>query len=125
MNGLSPSKGPGTTKAFDLTPTDRGQLLARACQQASGWSASGSYSDIPSVERALWTNHPAIKASVIVSVLIVAALVTLTPNGRSPETLPIVGLVTALLMSITGGFAYSSSLLENSNEIYARWLESR
>lgn len=82
-------------------------------------------SDIPRVEQALRTNPPAIKTLVIVSVLIVAALITLTPNGRSQELLPITGLVAALLMSITGGFAYSSSLLENSNAIYARWLERR
>ena len=53
------------------------------------------------------------------------ALITLTPNGRSPGSLPIVGLVTALLTSITGGMAYSASVLRNSGELYARWLERR
>jgi hypothetical protein len=39
--------------------------------------------------------------------------------------LPIIGLIAAALMSITGGMAYSSSLLKNSGELYARWLERR
>lgn len=82
-------------------------------------------SDVLRVEQALRTNRSAIKTSVIVSVLIVAALITLTPNGRSPGSLPIVGLVTALLTSITGGMAYSASVLRNSGELYARWLERR
>jgi high-affinity Fe2+/Pb2+ permease len=62
---------------------------------------------------------------VIVSVLIVAALILSTPEGKSQELLPIIGLIAAALVSITGGMAYSASLLKNSGELYARWLERR
>jgi hypothetical protein len=82
-------------------------------------------SDIPRVEQALRINPGAIKGSVVVSLLIVAALILFMPAGKSPELLPIVGLVAAALMSITGGMAYSASILKNSAELYARWLPPR
>ncbi|WP_406638237.1 hypothetical protein [Pseudarthrobacter quantipunctorum] len=82
-------------------------------------------SDIPRVEQALRTNPLAIKVSVIVSVVIVAALILFIPEGKSHELLPIIGFVGATLMSITGGLAYSTSVLKNSGELYARWLERR
>jgi hypothetical protein len=58
-------------------------------------------------------------------VLIVAALILFMPEGKSQELLPIIGLIAAALMSITGGMAYSAHLLKNSSELYARWLERR
>lgn len=81
--------------------------------------------DIHRVDRALRTNSPAIKLSVILSVLILAALLVFTPKGASPEGLPIVGFIAAALASITGGMAYTASLLKNSGELYAQWLERR
>lgn len=59
------------------------------------------------------------------AVLIAAGLVLFTPNGRSPEVLPIVGLIAAAQLSIAGGVAYSGWLLKNSGELYARWLDRR
>jgi hypothetical protein len=55
------------------------------------------------VGQALRTNFGAIKASPIISALIVAAV----------------------LVSITGGMASSASLLKNRGELYAGWLERR
>ncbi|TLM73128.1 hypothetical protein [Pseudarthrobacter sp. NamB4] len=81
--------------------------------------------DIPRVDQALRTNPPAIKISAIISVLIVAALILFVPEGKLPELLPIIGFVAAALTSITGGMAYSASVLKNSGELYARWLEHR
>jgi hypothetical protein len=48
-----------------------------------------------------------------------------TAGRAGRELLPIVGLIAAALMSITGGPAYSASLLKNSGELYARWLKRR
>lgn len=79
--------------------------------------------DIPRVDQALRTNPPAIKLSVIVSVLVVAALILFMPEDKYQELLPIIGFVAAALASVTGGMAYSASLLKNSGELYARWLE--
>jgi hypothetical protein len=117
--------------------TDRGifMMFLGASISVVGWLATMGVrfsrklpkpaSDIPRVEQALRTNPPAIKVSVIVSVLIVAALILLMPEGKSQELLPIIGLIAAALVSITGGMAYSASLLKNSGELYARWLERR
>jgi len=80
-------------------------------------------SDIPRVEQAIRINPTVIKVSVIGAVLIAAGLILLTPNGRSPEVLPIVGLIAAAQLSIAAGVAYSGWLLKNSGELYARWLE--
>lgn len=82
-------------------------------------------SDIPRVEQALRTNPPAIKAMVIVSVLIVIALILFMPKARSPELLPIIGFIASALTIITSGMAHAASLLKNSGELYARWLERR
>lgn len=57
--------------------------------------------------------------------LIVAALILFMPEGKSQELLPIIALIAAALMSITGGMAYSASLLKNSGELYVQWLKSR
>ncbi len=64
-------------------------------------------SDIPRVEQSIRINPNVIKVSVIGTVLIAAGLVLFTPNGRSPEVLPIVGLITAAQLSIAAGVAYS------------------
>ena len=82
-------------------------------------------SDIPRVEQAIRINPNVIKVSVIGAVLIAAGLILLTPNGRSPEVLPIVGLIAAAQLSIAAGMAYSGWLLKNSGELYSRWLERR
>jgi hypothetical protein len=82
-------------------------------------------SDIPRVEQSIRINPNVIKVSVIGAVLIAAGLILLTPNGRSPELLPIVGLIAAAQLSIAGGLAYTGWLLKNSGELYARWRERR
>jgi hypothetical protein len=82
-------------------------------------------SDIPHMERSIRINPNVIKCSVIAAILIAAALVLFTPNGRSPEVLPIVGLISAAQLSIAAGVAYSEWLLKNNGELYARWLERR
>jgi hypothetical protein len=82
-------------------------------------------SDIPRVEQGIRINPKVIKFSVAGAIVIAAALTLFTPNGRSPEVLPITGLIAAAQLSITGGVAYSGWLLKNSGELYARWLERR
>ncbi|WP_146069263.1 hypothetical protein [Arthrobacter sp. ZGTC412] len=82
-------------------------------------------SDIPRVEQSIRINPSVIRFSVIGAVLIAAGLVLFTPNGRSPQVLPIVGLIAAAQLSIAAGVAYSGWLLKNSAELYSRWLERR
>ncbi|MDQ0664284.1 hypothetical protein QFZ35_002782 [Arthrobacter ulcerisalmonis] len=82
-------------------------------------------SDIPRVEQAIRINPHVIKFSVIGAAVIAASLVLLTPNGRSPELLPIIGLIAAAQLAITGGIGYSGWLMKNSGELYAQRLERR
>lgn len=82
-------------------------------------------SDIPRVEQSIRINPGVIKFSLIGSGLIVAALILLTPNGRSPEVLPLVGLIAAAQMCVIAGLTYSGWLLKNSGDLYARWLDRR
>ena len=82
-------------------------------------------SDIPRVEQALRINPRVVKFAVIGSFVIAAGLLLLTPNGRSPETIPIIGVIAAAQLAIACGVAYRSWLLKNSGELYARWLERR
>ncbi|WP_458781874.1 hypothetical protein [Arthrobacter sp. D3-16] len=82
-------------------------------------------SDIPRVEQAIRINPRVVKFAVIGSFVIAAGLLLLTPNGRSPDTIPITGVVAAAQLSIAGGVAYSGWLLKNSGELYSRWLERR
>jgi hypothetical protein len=82
-------------------------------------------SDIPRVEQSIRINPKVIKFSVAGAIVVAASSILLTPNGRSPEVLPIVGLIAAAQLSVAGGVAYSGLLLKNSGELYARWLERR
>jgi hypothetical protein len=82
-------------------------------------------SDLPRVEQAIRINPGVIKFLLIATLLIVAALIMLTPKGMSPETIPITGLVAASILSITGGMAYSGWLMKNSSGLYSHWLERR
>jgi hypothetical protein len=61
-------------------------------------------SDIPRVEQAIRINPRVVQFAVIGSFVIAAGLLLLTPNGRSPETIPITGVVAAAAqLNIAGG----------------------
>lgn len=81
--------------------------------------------DIPRVEQAIRINSGVVKFLLVATVLIVAALVLLTPKGASPETLPVTALIAASILSLTGGIAYSGWLMKNSGELYAQRLARR
>lgn len=82
-------------------------------------------SDIPRVEQAIRINPRVVKFAVIGSFVIAAGLLLLAPSSRSPETIPIIGVIAAAQLAIAGGVAYSGWLLKNSGELYSRWLERR
>lgn len=84
-----------------------------------------SATDIPRVDQALRTNPRANKVAALISFLIVAAMLLFMPEDRYRELLPITGLVAASLASIIVGMVYTTSLLQNSGELFARWLERR
>jgi uncharacterized membrane protein YfcA len=59
----------------------------------------------------------------IVMLAIVVALITLTPNGTSPEVLPILSALAAFPVPISAALLYSRRhLLARREELYARWL---
>ena len=59
----------------------------------------------------------------IVMLAIVVAVVTLTPNGTSPEVLPILSALAAFPAPISAALLYSRRhLLARREELYARWL---
>ena len=67
---------------------------------------------------------PGVAAAIPIMMLaIVVALVTLTPNGTSPEALPTLSLLAAFPVPISAGLLYSRRhLLARREELYARWL---
>lgn len=77
------------------------------------------------VERGIKASPMAVKVCAICTVVIVVALAVFTPSGGLPEIIPILGLVTAVGLTLTAGLAYSGWLMKNSGELYARWLERR
>lgn len=66
-----------------------------------------------------------IRTILMVSALGVAALLLFTPNGGSPETLPMLGMLVIWPLGLAAGLTYTQRLMMNSAELYARWLEHR
>lgn len=81
--------------------------------------------DIPRVNQALPTNPPGHQSLGDRFCPDRSRLDPVHAGRQVQELLPIIGFVAAALMSVTGGMAYSASLLKNSAELYARWLERR
>ena len=81
--------------------------------------------DVSRVEQAIRLNPGVVRFLVAAAVLVGAAMVLLTPNGRSPEALPCTALVVTAILSVTAGSARSGWLMKNSGELYSRWLERR
>lgn len=82
-------------------------------------------SDIPRVEQGIRITPGMIRTVLIASGLGIGALVLFTPNGGSPETLPMLGMLVTLPVGVAAGLAYTGWLMKNSAELYARWLERR
>lgn len=82
-------------------------------------------SDIPRVKQGIRSTAGMIRTILIVSALGVAALVLFTPNGGSPETLPMLGMLVIWPLGLAAGLTYTQRLMMNSAELYARWLEHR
>jgi hypothetical protein len=66
-----------------------------------------------------------IRTILIASALGVGALVLFTPNGGSPESLPLLGMLVTWPLGLAAGLAYTRRLMMNSAGLYARWLERR
>ena len=57
---------------------------------------------------------------------IVVALATLTPQGTSPEAVPILSVLAVFPVPISAALLYSRlHLLARREELYARWLARR
>lgn len=107
-------------------------IVGAACS-ALGWALTARprftskpprpASDIPRVEQGIRVTPIMIRTILIVSVLGVAALVLFTPKGGSPETLPLLGMLLVWPLGLAAGLAYTRSLMVNSADLYARWLE--
>lgn len=109
-------------------------ILGAVCA-ALGWSLTAwprftrnppaPASDIPRVKQGIRSTAGMIRTILIVSALGVAALVLFTPNGGSPETLPMLGMLVIWPLGLAAGLTYTQRLMMNSAELYARWLEHR
>lgn len=82
-------------------------------------------SDIPRVEQGIRITPGMVRTVLIASGLGIGALVLFTPNGGSPETLPMLGMLVTLPLGAAAGLAYTGWLMKNSDELYSRWLERR
>ncbi|WP_160664418.1 hypothetical protein [Pseudarthrobacter sp. ATCC 49987] len=79
--------------------------------------------DIPRVEQGIRNTTVMIRSVLIVSALGVAALVLFTPQGGSPETLPVLGMLVIWPLGLAAGLAHTRRLMMNSASLYARWRE--
>lgn len=82
-------------------------------------------SDIPRVEQGIRITPGMIRTILVAGALGVGALVLFTPQGGSPESLPLLGMLVIWPVGLAAGLAYTRRLMMNSAELYARWLERR
>lgn len=79
--------------------------------------------DIPRVEQGIRITPGIIWTVLGGTALILLLLVLFTPQGGSPESIPLLGLLAAFGGGIASGFAYVRWLMKNSEDLYGRWLE--
>lgn len=110
-------------------------LLLGGVLAAAGWLLTVGWrftrkipkpaTDIPRVEQSIRITPGIVWCVGIGAVLIVIALVVLTPAGGSTQALPLLGVLLAFLWSTAAGFAYTGWVMKNSAHLYARWLARR
>ena len=84
-----------------------------------------SASDIPRVEQGIRITPIVIRTILLASGLGIAALVLFTPQGGSPEMLPLLGMLVIWPLGLAAGLAYTRRIMMNSGGLYAQWLERR
>ncbi|HSO14432.1 MAG TPA: hypothetical protein VLS95_00600 [Arthrobacter sp.] len=82
-------------------------------------------SDIPRVEQGIRITPGMIRTILIATAVGVGALMLFTPQGGSPEMLPLLGMLVIWPLGLAAGLAYTRRLMLNSTDLYARWLERR
>ena len=82
-------------------------------------------SDIPRVEQGIRITPIVIRTILIVSLLGLGALVLFTPQGGSPEMLPLLGMLVIWPLGYAAGLAHTRRLMMDSAGLYTRWLERR
>ena len=82
-------------------------------------------SDIPRVQQGIRITPGMIRTILIATAVGVGALMLFTPQGGSPEMLPLLGMLVIWPLGLAAGLAYTRRLMMNSAELYAQWLKRR
>lgn len=116
---------------------DRGFIMAALgiVLSAMGWTLTARTrfsskppkpaTDADRLEKGIPLYPRVVAASIVLTAAMIVVLVLFRPGGASPEGIPVLGLVAAAGLSISGGMARSGWLMKNSSGLYARWLERR
>ncbi|AOT02023.1 hypothetical protein ASPU41_00410 [Arthrobacter sp. U41] len=79
--------------------------------------------DIAGVDQGIRITPGMIRTILIASALGVGALVLFTPDGGSPETLPLLGMLAVWPLGLAAGLAHTRRFMLDSAGLYARWLD--
>ncbi|VXB14232.1 hypothetical protein [Arthrobacter sp. 8AJ] len=115
--------------------TGIGMAVLGAVLASTGWALTAwlrftrrpprPASNLLRVERGIRGTPVMVWTILVATTAAVVALILFTPNGASPENLPVLGLLITVPLGSAAGLLHTRRLMCNNAGLYARWLERR